>query len=79
MHKPNRVFVKPKSPGLKVRYPEFKRHLKDKGETVELNPYWVRRQEQGDVTISSEVPVRKKRKAGGEKQDGNKSHTADPV
>lgn len=41
--------VKPARAGLKVRDPERGGHLREDGDTVPLNSYWLRRKADGDV------------------------------
>ena len=45
-----KIFVKP-AKGVKVRHPYTRKHIKEEGEPVEKNHYWIRRIEEGDVKM----------------------------
>ena len=47
---PKTVKIKPRD-GLTVRHPDTRRPLAEKGEKVEMNSYWQRRLNDGDVLV----------------------------
>lgn len=53
LHKP--VFAKPKQ-GLQVRK-EDGQFLPEGGDTVIHSTYWARREQDGDVTLSDQLPI----------------------
>lgn len=48
----DRIFIKPATPGLKVRKP-VNGHLAAEGEEVNAESYWLRRIADGDVTTGA--------------------------
>jgi len=58
LHKP--AFVTPKA-GLKIRK-EDGTYLPEGGDTVIHSTYWVRREKDGDVTITDKLPTEPKTK-----------------
>lgn len=63
-----KIFVKPKS-GLKVVRPDTKQPIKPEGELVIKSSYWLRREAEGDVTISA-VEGEKSLPVGSQHDDG---------
>lgn len=53
-----KIFVKPAKDGLKVRKPDMT-VLSARGETVEDEIYWHRRQRDNEVVIETPKPVKK--------------------
>ena len=54
-----KIFIIP-APGKKVRKPDSKLHLPEKGEFVVKNSFWNRRIKEGDVVLKEEVKKEEK-------------------
>lgn len=53
---PERIFVQPKSPELKIKDPSNGRFLPVEGAEVNLTSFWVRRMNAGDVVEVRRAP-----------------------